>query len=125
MTRRRETVEPGLVELLGQGLAFTREQYLAALDHGAQCRRSFAGAIGDVDLLMCPGALGEAPKAASTGHNEFIRMWNLLRVPSLALPVGTGPSGLPLGVQLIGRQGDDARHLVRARKVEKLLGPRR
>ena len=125
MTRRRETVEPGLVELLEQGLAFTREQYLAALDHGAQCRRSFAGAIGDVDLLMCPGALGEAPKAASTGHNEFIRMWNLLRVPSLALPVGTGPSGLPLGVQLIGRQGDDARHLVRARKVEKLLGPRR
>lgn len=124
LTRERDKVDPGLVELLEQGLSYTREQYIAALDHGEECRQSFGDVIGDVELLMCPGALGEAPKITSTGHNEFIRMWNLLHVPNLGLPVGKGPTDLPLGVQLIGRRGDDAHHLIRARKVETLLGLR-
>ncbi len=48
-------------------------------------------------------------------------MWMLLYVPDVALPVGTGPNGLPMGVQLLGRQGDDARHLARARRIEEIL----
>jgi len=34
------------------------------------------------------------------------------------VPAGTGPSGLPLGVQVVGRPGDDARTLACAAWVE-------
>jgi Asp-tRNA(Asn)/Glu-tRNA(Gln) amidotransferase A subunit family amidase len=32
-------------------------------------------------------------------------------VPAVTIPWATGPNGLPLGVQVIGRVGDDARAL--------------
>jgi amidase len=38
-------------------------------------------------------------------------MWNLLKVPTVALPFGASPDGRPLGVQLIGPPGSDARLL--------------
>ena len=47
----------------------------------------------------------------------FNRVWTLLGLPCLALPVALGPRGLPLAAQLVGRwQGDEdlvaaARHL--------------
>ena len=121
MTDHRDLVEPGLIDLLDQGWAIPRERYLAAQAHAAACRQSFAKDIEGVDLLMAPGALGEAPKATSTGHNEFIVMWTILHGPNVSLPAGAGPSGLPLGVQLIGRRGDDAAHLKRARRIEEIL----
>lgn len=34
-------------------------------------------------------------------------MWTLLKVPSVTLPAGRGPAGLPLGIQLIGRLDED------------------
>jgi Asp-tRNA(Asn)/Glu-tRNA(Gln) amidotransferase A subunit family amidase len=36
-------------------------------------------------------------------------------MPALNLPLMTGANGLPLGVQLVGRRGDDARLLRTAR----------
>ena len=121
MTHRRDLVEPGMAELLDEGRAIPRARYLAALEHAEACRQRFAGDIEGVDLLMAPGALGEAPKATSTGHNEFIAMWTILHGPDVSLPVGTGPGGLPLSVQLIGRRDDDAAHLLRARRIEEIL----
>ena len=122
MTDHRGQVEPGLIKLLEEGQAISRARYLAALAHAEACRQSFAKDIDGVDLLMAPGALGEAPDATSTGYNEFIAMWTILHGPNVSLPVGAGPSGLPLGVQLIGRRGDDAVRLQRARRIEAILG---
>ncbi len=94
----------------------------AALAHGEACRQSFADDIEGVDLLMVPGALGEAPKASSTGHNEFVAMWTSLHGPNVSVPVGVGSGSLPLGVQLIDRRGDDAAHLLRVKRIEEILG---
>ena len=37
----------------------------------------------------------------------FSRMWTLLYVPSVTLPVAKGGSGLPIGVQIIGKPHED------------------
>lgn len=121
MTHHRDLLDAGLFALLDAGLAIPRADYLAALAHAEACRQRFAGDIDGVDLLMVPGALGEAPKATSTGYNEFIAMWTILHGPDIAVPAGTGPNGLPLGVQLIGRRGDDAAHLLRTKRIEGIL----
>ncbi len=62
----------------------------------------------DCDFLLAPAAPGEAPRGLeATGDPLFSRAWNLLKVPSVSIPFGKGPGGLPLSVQLIGRYGDD------------------
>jgi Asp-tRNA(Asn)/Glu-tRNA(Gln) amidotransferase A subunit family amidase len=38
-------------------------------------------------------------------------VWTLLHTPCVTVPAGTGPHHLPLGLQAIGRVGDDARTL--------------
>jgi aspartyl-tRNA(Asn)/glutamyl-tRNA(Gln) amidotransferase subunit A len=43
---------------------------------------------------------------------------NLCGLPACAVPVGTDADGLPIGVQLVGRRGDDARILAAAERVE-------
>jgi Asp-tRNA(Asn)/Glu-tRNA(Gln) amidotransferase A subunit family amidase len=63
------------------------------------------------DVLLTPSAPGEAPEGLATGNPIFQIVWTLLQVPCLTLPWATGPNGLPVGVQLIGRKGDDARVL--------------
>ena len=47
---------------------------------------------------------------------------NLAGVPGLSLPCGLSSSGLPIGIQLIGKQFDEARLLRAAHNLEKALG---
>ena len=68
------------------------------------------------DAILTPATTGVAPAGlASTGSPIFCTIWTLCGVPAVTLPLLTGEQGLPLGVQLIGREGDDARLLRTAR----------
>ena len=62
------------------------------------------------DVLLTLAAPGEAPASLeSTGDPAFNRLASTAGLPAAGLPVGTGPHGLPLGLQLIGpRHGDRA-----------------
>jgi Asp-tRNA(Asn)/Glu-tRNA(Gln) amidotransferase A subunit family amidase len=72
------------------------------------------------DAILTPPALGTAPKGlASTGDPVFCSIWTLLGMPAITLPLAKGENGLPLGVQLVGRKGWDARLLRTARWLEK------
>jgi Asp-tRNA(Asn)/Glu-tRNA(Gln) amidotransferase A subunit family amidase len=44
-------------------------------------------------------------------------VWTLLHVPCVAVPAAKSPSGMPLGMQVIGRIGDDARTLACAKWI--------
>ena len=68
------------------------------------------------EALVTPATLGEAPMGLdATGSPVFCTIWTLCGVPALTLPLLRGKDGLPLGVQLVGRRGDDARLLRTAR----------
>ncbi len=77
-------------------------------------------------MIITPSAPGEAPKGiGSTGDPVFNRPWHLLGCPMMNLPVpaslGHGESGLPLGVSLVGRPGEDARLWAAAGWIENKL----
>lgn len=75
------------------------------------------------DLLLTPSATGEAPAGqAFTGDPVFCRPWSLLGLPCVHLPLGRGANGLPVGLQLVGRFGDDHRLLAAAQWVMQRLG---
>jgi amidase len=85
------------------GWARPRAEYDAARTLARDCRGAFADRMRDLDFLVTPGTTGEAPATlATTGNSLFNRVWTLLGVPCVTLPFGTGPAGLPLGVQLVG-----------------------
>jgi Asp-tRNA(Asn)/Glu-tRNA(Gln) amidotransferase A subunit family amidase len=58
---------------------------------------------------------------ASTGDARFNRLWTLMGVPCVNIPATIAERGLPVGVQVIARFGNDARALAAARFVEQAL----
>ena len=75
------------------------------------------------EILLTPGAPGEAPKGiGSTGNSIFNRAWTFLGVACLYLPVTNGPNGLPIGIQLIDPHNNEARLLSAGVWCAKKLG---
>jgi Asp-tRNA(Asn)/Glu-tRNA(Gln) amidotransferase A subunit family amidase len=106
---------------------FGLEQSADALDDAyaafERTQRGFAGVMADMDVLVTPSAPGEAPEGLGwTGDPCFNIIWTSLRVACVTVPAGTGPKGLPLGIQIVGRRGDDRATLTWARWVEARLG---
>ncbi len=61
-------------------------------------------------------APGEAPADLSTtGDPIFCSLWSLCGLPAITLPLLTGPNNMPVGVQVVGAYGQDARLLRTAR----------
>ena len=102
------------------GLACSYEDYRTAERRIQDYRRRLAAAMEDVDLLLTPSAPGEAPEGIGrTGDAIFNNLWTTTHVPAVTLPAGTGPKGLPLGVQLVGRLHQDHRLLEAAKAVRR------
>jgi Asp-tRNA(Asn)/Glu-tRNA(Gln) amidotransferase A subunit family amidase len=109
LMHHRDQVSPDLRERLDWGLA----QPAALLDEAnatfAAARLAFPVAMAGYDVLLTPSATGEAPRGLGwTGDPVFNSLWTGLHVPCVTVPAGVGPNGLPLGLQLVGRAGDDA-----------------
>ena len=85
-------------------------------------RRALNDVFKEVDALLTFSAPGAAPKGlASTGDPRFNRLWTLMGVPCVNIPADVADGGLPVGVQLIARFGDDAGALATAGFVEAAL----
>jgi amidase len=99
-----------------------REAYTAVMRHALDCRRMYADLVADFDVLLTLSAPGEAPQGITgTGSSLFNRVWTLLGAPCVTIPAGTGPQGLPLGVQIIGAYDDDERVLRIAEWIRQAL----
>jgi len=109
--------------VLAPGRALPLVEYVAALETAEAFRRHLDDSFGSFDLLLTPSAAGEAPEGFdSTGDPRFNSIWTLAWTPCVTLPAGTGPKGLPLGVQLVGRRFADEPLLDHAAWVEARLG---
>ena len=68
------------------------------------------------DAILTPAAPGTAPAGLdATGDPSFCTLWTLAGMPAITLPLMQGANGLPIGVQLVGPRGGDARLLRTAR----------
>jgi Asp-tRNA(Asn)/Glu-tRNA(Gln) amidotransferase A subunit family amidase len=68
------------------------------------------------NAIITPAAPGAAPLGIeATGSPVFCSLWTFCGVPAVTLPLLQGEQGLPIGVQVVGRRGDDARLLRTAR----------
>lgn len=96
-----------LMKLLDEGQGIPAEYYDKLVANVPALRALFEDGINGFDVAITPAAKGEAPTADSTGDPVFCTAWSLLGVPSITLPMLRGEHKLPIGVQILGRKGDD------------------
>ena len=116
----RDALPPLVRGHLDAGGAITAAAYDDARRHAHHARRVLKALFQDYDAILTFSAPGPAPKTlAATGDPRFNRLWTLMGVPCVNVPVPG--DGLPVGVQVVGRFGDDGRALAVARMVEMAL----
>jgi Asp-tRNA(Asn)/Glu-tRNA(Gln) amidotransferase A subunit family amidase len=121
--RGKEKLSAVMREAIEEGQRVAATDYLEALDWREAFNSGLEHLFDRYDAIVTPAAPGEAPKGLdSTGNPVFNGLWTLAGVPAVTLPLLEGPNGLPVGVQLVGRRGEDARLLRTARWLVGQLG---
>ncbi len=106
--RHADQLSDKLKDLLAEGLRIPAERHWANIQLAYSARAKVSAAFGDCEVWLAPSATGEAPATLEqTGDPVFGRVWTLLGLPCVHLPFMHGQSGMPVGLQLVGRYGDD------------------
>jgi aspartyl-tRNA(Asn)/glutamyl-tRNA(Gln) amidotransferase subunit A len=121
MIERPQDYGPQVLMRLQNGLAIPGVSYLEAVRWRGPALAAYLAAVAGVDAVIAPVAPVAAPTIAESdvGNSpdaeaviqrltRFTRPVNYLGLPSLAIPSGFTKSGLPVGMQLIGRSFDEA-----------------
>jgi Asp-tRNA(Asn)/Glu-tRNA(Gln) amidotransferase A subunit family amidase len=120
-----DAIPPLLRAKLDETAGILPAAYDEACAIAGRARHALADVFGEVDVLLTFAAPGAAPKGLdSTGDARFNRLWTLMGVPCVNIPAYVAEGGLPVGVQVIARFGDDAGALAAARFVEEALARR-
>ena len=107
-----ERLSAGLRDLCEQGRRYSAGDYRDARELRERLREALPRVLEGFDAIVTPPATGEPPRSLeSTGDARFCAIWTLCGVPSVAFPTGTGPNGLPMGLQVVGGYLDDRRAL--------------
>ncbi len=104
---------------IADGEACSQELYTASARLAERCRLEFDAVFDEIDVLLTLASPGEAPLGLSyTGSAVFNGTFTAMHTPCVSLPGHTGPNGMPIGVQLVGKRGADRRLLDIAAWVE-------
>jgi aspartyl-tRNA(Asn)/glutamyl-tRNA(Gln) amidotransferase subunit A len=127
-------IDGSLRATIEQGMRFSSMDYARAMDachtHNLALERAFQHA----PLILTPTCSGQVPRAGAVGGLvngrespawvSFTAMINMTRNPAGTVAVGRTRAGLPIGLQVIGRQRDDVGVLKALCFCEDLAGAR-
>jgi aspartyl-tRNA(Asn)/glutamyl-tRNA(Gln) amidotransferase subunit A len=121
LIERPQDYGPQVLMRLQNGLAVPGVLYLEAMRWRGPALAAHVAATTGVDAVLAPVAPVAAPSIAESDVGNgpgaeaviqrltrFTRPINYLGLPSLSIPGGFTPKGLPVGMQLIGRSFDEA-----------------
>ncbi len=108
----RSGLSAALQTRLAKAQEFKAVEYLNARSRISHVTEAFGEFFDQYDAILCPAALGTAPKGlASTGNPIMQTVWTFGGLPCVNLPFLTGANQLPLGVQAVGAFNQDGRLL--------------
>jgi amidase len=102
---------------------------------GERTERRVASLMDGLDVLVLPSSATPAPRAgailgrglvptmlANAAFGPFTGVFNVTGHPAVSVPVAMTSDGVPLGVQLVGRHGDESTLLGLAAQLERATG---
>ncbi|MDA1054586.1 MAG: amidase [Planctomycetota bacterium] len=113
---------PNIAKLIEDGLATSRETYLAALEHQRQFQTDVDAMLSDGSIAVMPSTSTTAPSLDTTGDPKFNSPWSYAGIPAITIPCGIASDGMPCGMQLVGPRNSEARLLQAAAWCEERLG---
>ena len=114
--RGGERMSESLRGQIERGRRVSAVDYNNAVDRIDATSAAFDEIFDRCDAILTAAAAGPAPRGLeSTGNPAFCTLWTFAGMPAITLPLLSAGNGLPMGVQLVGRRGDDARLLRTAR----------
>ena len=117
----RDALSPILRDMLDKAAAVTADEYDAARRTTKRARQALAEFMAEIDVLLTPSAPSAAPGPDTTGPAIFNRLWTLMGTPCVNVPGLNDASGMPLGVQIVGRFGRDHEALLAGQFLEKAI----
>lgn len=120
--RAPDQVSDRFRQLIEDGRVMKAVDYQGARDMRQVLRDALKLVFERFDAIVTLSAPGEAPQSLdTTGDPIFCSLWTFCGLPAISLPLLTGPNGMPVGVQLVGAPGQDARLLRTARWLVRTL----
>lgn len=124
-------IDPALQELIKSGLRVTGTEYMRALDACHSYNWQLEAAFTQAPIILTPTCAGQVPKSGHGGmiNGRETRSWsqltqlvNMTRNPAASVYAGVNEDGLPVGLQVIGRQRCDLETLAAAESIERIMG---
>ncbi len=104
----RSELSSTLGDAIERGLRMPEHEYAGARAAAAELSGGLMSRLAEYDAVLTPSTTGVPPVGIeSTGNPIFCRVWTLLGTPSLSAPMIWTATGLPVGVQLVVRPGED------------------
>lgn len=118
-------------KLLQAGLAITAVEYLQAQRFRTGLRLQLLQHLNQVDVILVPTLpftaphkgleaiqMGDREESVLTGNMRYNALASLSALPAISLPAGFDHEGMPIGMQLIGRDGAERKLLAFARRFQ-------
>jgi aspartyl-tRNA(Asn)/glutamyl-tRNA(Gln) amidotransferase subunit A len=112
---------PRLRALVEEGLDVSEDDYQSARRYQSALRAAMTAPFDQADVLVTPATTGTAPELSTTGDPVFNAPWSYCGLPTVSLPIGLAPDGLPLAIQLVGPPRGDTSLLAIAQWCEDRL----
>ena len=136
LPKARDVLKPEVVWNVERGLAVDGDAVRASIAAQARVFELAADFMSDYDLLICPAAtvLPFPIEERYVGYgdglpaSEYYRWLTIAAavtattLPVITIPCGRSETGLPVGIQLIGRPHGESRLFSLASHIEKVLG---
>lgn len=118
-------VSPLLNSMIARGLDISVDEYTEAVNRQTALSAELDEWLvsNEIDAIVTLSTGGEAPLHEEADRPDTCLVWTLCGAPALSLPLFTGPTGLPFGLQVVGRRFYDHPLLEVAESLfEKLRG---
>lgn len=99
----RDGYLPAIRGLIEEGLTVADADYARCREHQRVLSRRMDELIPPCDALVCPATVAPAPTVETTGDPAFNAPWSYTGQPTVCVPSGLSPEGLPLGLQFVGK----------------------
>jgi aspartyl-tRNA(Asn)/glutamyl-tRNA(Gln) amidotransferase subunit A len=119
-------VDPVIRNRILKGRDVSAAKYLELIEERRKAKLEFQERFADYDALITPTCIEGAIPVSEVDENRIVtpfgRFVNLLDLTAVSVPMGLTAENLPVGIQIVAKQYDDALALRIARAIEKLRG---